>query len=152
MMKFDKILTCSIVFGVFAGLCPAPIPDSRPTPPPVPEQSQAQLAEQQRFNGVQNEVGGVPMRQDSVTVRSLPSDARATEALIQAEKTPAANIARENLLVSERVLSQQGESPMKGIAWGVVVLLLAIGAVFGLRTWADKAIPVPEAPKPKTRW
>ncbi len=151
MKTFTKFATCALALGVIVGLCPAPIPDSRPIPH-IPEQSQAQLAEQQKFNGVQGEVGGVPTRQDSVTVASERSDSGAARTLIQAENTTSANVARENLLVAERVLARQNEGPGKSILIGVIVLLLAAGAVLLFKAWADKAIPVPDIAKPKTRW
>ncbi len=122
-----------------ATLGPAPIRDGAYRKP-IAEQSQAQLAAQQRLQRTQTEVGSVPTKGETppVATDTPSSEAQAQDNVgnvvindPQAEK----NLEGEDKRI--RTTTNRG----KPMWFGLLALMVGLSAVFGLKSWADKKIP-----------
>lgn len=141
-----KAITVLIAFGGLAVLSPAPIRNWDRVGA-LPEQSAAQVAQQQAAQGVQAAVGSVTVDQSAPIVSRRRSSRDAASILAAGGDSPEA---KKALLVADEDVSKSG-----GAGKTVVLFLFALGlpvaAVAGLRRYADKHIGGPK-PVGKVRW
>ncbi len=139
-----------LVLAALASLCPAPINDVRHAPAPVAERSQAQLAKEQALNGAYAVVGKVAAKEAPVVVASAPRSGTGAGAVASASARVASGgagtIATGTIAAATRRV--EGErSAWHMPAWLLALLAagFALGAVKGLKAWADRALPAPPA-------
>lgn len=129
--------------------------DKRPGQKPVPEQTQAQVAEQQKLQGTFAEVGVVEMDTEPNNYVSGGTDSAAAGVVAGAESTlgghgPADAAALVAKAGSE--IRKDKAGPLGTFAWGLLLLGLGFCAVLGLRQWVVKSIPELATPKNPVEW
>jgi len=151
------LLFCLVaVIGSLASKSPAPICNGKPSPK-IPEQSQAQVAAQQKFCGAFPVVGTVPaIQREGEIIAKAPlvfkqnsSESEATAALTNSSR---ADSISNNQMVSNRVVISQASSIVekkkseeKRLPFIVIgCLLLGYLSIYGFRKWVDTKVKVPQ--------
>ena len=151
-----KILL-SLFVTTFAGFCFAPIqlhdrPDNARR---LPAATESDLQRQQGQQKVVGEIGTVPQQtEDHSTPSSAPSDSGAQGVLGQAQDRLDNNDpkAQQVLQAAQKQLEQEKQGPMPMLFMGGLFLVVGFGVIFGLRQWANKALPdMPDVSK-KVSW
>lgn len=136
----------------FSGLCFAPINlEEKPSNWQIrPEANEQQLREAQSRQKVVGEVGVVMQRAPERSPELNSADPGAKAMLGQAEQTLSQEGAKETLVAAEQNRQSGGGSTFW--FWGVAFGALGFGVVYGLRMWANKAIPEPVVKGRKVTW
>lgn len=119
-----------------------------------PEQSQAQVEQQQRAQHEIGEVGRVPRRKGDTRIDVGSTDAEAGDNLAVAEELPKGSEEDERGgAVIRDASTQKGDGSSRGPAWwwGLVVALVGFGAFLALKVYADRTIPEPPKHRP-VKW
>lgn len=159
MVRSSKtfLLFCLVaVIGSLASKSPAPICNGKPSPR-IPEQSQVQVAAQQKFCGTYPVVGTIPaiQREGEVIAKASGSfepensESEATAALTNSSR---ADSISNNQMVSNRVVISQASSIVekkkseeKRLPFMVVgCLFLGYLSIYGFRKWVDTKVKVPQ--------
>ena len=123
----------------------------------IPEQSQAQVAEQQRLQGTTSEVGLVP-RDTELPVGCGGISDEAGAASVVAGRESELGIKSDPL--AEDVIAQVSSdiktrkaSPISKVGWGLGFLLFGVCLVAGVRQWTLREVAelIVETPKP-VKW
>lgn len=152
--SIHKISLTFMVLAVLAALCPAPVNDAAAKRlAPTPEQSQEQLAAQQKLNGVMPVVGEVPQKvNETNAATNLPTsnDPSAAGAL-SVGSNRADNVGNRAIqAATERVSKEK-----KPTFFPFLLLAILCGIGFGVmrfaQRWLDTNVPMPEQATTKTK-
>ena len=153
-MKRVYVGIVSIVLCLSTGAF-ASVLDRRAGGKPTPEQSQAQVAEQQKLQGTFGEVGLVEKDTEPNLYQKGGSDNSAAGVVAEAERDMRATTndpGAAALVADAGVEVRRGSGGAVGtFAWGILVLALGFCGVLGLRQWVVKTIPEPASPK-RVKW
>lgn len=140
-MKIQKI-NLILMAAMICASCWAPMKDPRKNVKLNPEATQAQLAEQQKLQKTQGEVGFVPPITDRPEINPEQSNPDAKNAMASAMNRMDGNDPSQKALVeADKKLHESGFSLGGKSLWGLGFLALGMGAVFTIRQWANKNIP-----------
>lgn len=123
-----------------AALCPAPIISPRRGGSPTPERSQAQLTKEQGLNGAYAVVGKVPTKEAEAAPNAVPTGG-GERAVASASAQVAASGAGTISTATERVTREAHAFHLPAWLLALGAGVLALGAVRGLKLWADKTLP-----------
>ena len=135
-----KTLFPLLALFLMAALSPAPINDAAHAPAPVPERSQAELAKEQGLNGAYGVVGKVPKKEGRSEETLGPATSGASAVAQASERVDASGsgtIAGATARVTREAHAFHFPAWLLALGAGV----LAVGAVRGLKLWADKTLP-----------
>ncbi len=139
-MKRILVLLTSV--GI-AAACFAPIEDKPRGSQFYPEQSQEQLAGQQAYQGTVGQVGEVTMDERAKNSSTVGGDGQASKLLGEAGQA----IGGRDVVARQAArLEQKAGGPGARWLWGGAFLALGLGAVVGLRAYANKAVPAGRKP------
>jgi hypothetical protein len=140
-----KRIVLGFAFLAVAASCFAPINEG---PPKVikPESSQERVAQDQAGQHTMAPVGITPQKDSPYDQTQQDHyDPNAAQALAAAGDNKAdiedPSVAAKNLKTASKTLGSTGGTPFW--IWGVLACAGGFGAVYGLKAWADKHIPVP---------
>lgn len=136
MTLIKRIILTTLAF-ILAAYSPAPIGDRPPDFKPTPEQSQEQVAEQQRLQKVVGPVGNVETDTDRLTSDPQTSDSNAALNVSAANQQNAVN----NLRQANTDLKGGKSQATKTVIWGLLFLAAGLGIAISLRSWAAKNAP-----------
>ena len=130
-----------------AAVCPAPIERRLPGTHAIPEVSDETLSQVQ--------AGAVTPSQPTPQVTIAPSpmvplrgsSGDAEAALYKADQVKSV----EALTRASRKVDAESPNPMRATFFGGLFIALGVGAVFGMRRYADKLVPVPPLDKRSKR-
>lgn len=143
-----KAITVLIAFGGLAVLSPAPIRNWERAGA-LPDQSAAQVAQQQAMQGVQGKVGSVTIDQSAPVVSRRKSSGDAASILSSGSRSESPE-AEKALLLADEDLSK-GSGAGKTALLFLLGIGLPVGALAGFKRYADKHIGGPKAVS-KVRW
>lgn len=129
-----------------AGFSPAPMNEVHLGKQHMPEQSQAQVAKQQAYNGTVPVVGGVPTRVDpvghTIHTKELSPDHKVGEAGVAAGSDRLKDAANVVSTASVRVEQQQRRTQL---AWWLGIIVLGMGYAGGraIIKKVERDTPVP---------
>lgn len=156
-MNLRKLLIVVAVVTVLPSSLMASVVLKNPGGKAVPEQSQAQVAEQQKLQGTTSEVGLVP-RDTELPVGSGGISDEAGAASVVAGREGELGIKSDPL--AEDVVAQVSSdiktrkaSPISKVGWGLGFLLFGVCLVAGVRQWTLREVAelIVETPKP-VKW
>ena len=147
--SLQKTILVVMLALAFAAKSPAPIRDAPGShlTTPVPERSQEQLAQEQRFNGTQGQVGGVQMKtfDGSSSVEATKYNPEATGNVLAGSERAEQAASKAILAGTKRVEASNSHS-----WWPFLVALfvgcIGYGAFRSAKGWLDKNV-VPNPPK-----
>lgn len=138
-----KILTIVAIFG-WAGACFAPINlPYRPANGVRPDVATEEQLQREQMNQQQiGNLGGVPSgterRDDIVQPTSGEPDAASTVAGAETPNDPAAG---ETIKQAEKNIQSEKGGLLRMLLWAMVLGAFGFAVVFGVRKWADRALP-----------
>ncbi len=144
-----KIAYVAVVLGL-AAFSPAPINDVHAKRPHHPEQSQAQLAQQQKFNGIVPIVGQVPPSLDEVgqprsrhggIAISHDGDDSMSVGTANADKVGQGN---EAIAAATGRVEVEEKSGKYNLLFGILLAAAGFLGWKGIQYKLDKSLPVPE--------
>ncbi len=140
-MKYQK-LNLIVMAAMICASCWAPMKDPRQNVKINPEATAAQLAEMQRLQKTQGEVGYVPPVTDRPDVDSAQSDPSAKNTMAGAMSRMGGNDPSQKALLEADKKIHESPFALGGAGlWGILFLGLGMGSVFAVRQWANKNIP-----------
>lgn len=131
-----RICVTAAVLLVLAALSPAPVYQQQNRF--LPEASQDDLAAQQDMQGVQPNVGEVPLNLKPEGTNPGAELAHKTRALLNSGN---ADVTISALHVAQERVEASKPAPGKAVLWVVFGSLAGFGVFFWFRRWADKNVP-----------
>ncbi|MBC8064745.1 MAG: hypothetical protein H7Y17_07945 [Chlorobia bacterium] len=151
-----KKLILSLLLTAAFGFCFAPINlGGVPAGMHKREHSESERAAQQSHLPQIGEVGGVPGIDGGTTAPAMTNDPNARNAVANAMRPhngvpQQSESAKRDLAVAAAALKANGPASKVGtFAWAGVFAAIGFGIVFGLKKWADKALPNPTSASAK---